>query len=43
MTIFSAGIGKNSKNEVLAKELIQFVKSPQAKHIIDDQGLEQIK
>ncbi len=43
VTIFSAGIGKNSKNEVLAKELIQFVKSPQAKHIIDDQGLEQIK
>lgn len=43
VTVFSAGIGKNSKHEQLAKELIQFVKSPQATQIIEDQGLEQIK
>lgn len=43
VTVFSAGIGKNSKHEKLAKELIQFVKSPQATQIIEDQGLEQIK
>ncbi|RZF55850.1 ABC transporter substrate-binding protein [Acinetobacter halotolerans] len=43
VTIFSAGMGKNSNHKELAKELIQFVKSPQVTQIIDDQGLEQIK
>jgi molybdate transport system substrate-binding protein len=43
VTVFSAGIGKNSKHEKLAKELIQFVKSPHATQIIENQGLEQIK
>lgn len=36
-------MGKNSNHKELAKELIQFVKSPLATQIIDDQGLEQIK
>ncbi|WP_213072514.1 substrate-binding domain-containing protein [Acinetobacter rongchengensis] len=43
VTIFSAGIGKNTHSEKAANELIQFVKSPQATQIIEDQGLEQIK
>lgn len=43
ITIFSAGIGKNSANKKVAKELILFFKSPEATQIIEDQGLEQIK
>ncbi|MHA3891048.1 substrate-binding domain-containing protein [Acinetobacter sp. GXMZU3951] len=42
VTIFSAGIGKDSEHEKTANALIQFVKSPQATQIIEDQGLEQI-
>jgi molybdate transport system substrate-binding protein len=43
VTVFAAGIGKNAEHEPVAKALIQFVKSPQATKIIEDQGLEQIK
>jgi molybdate transport system substrate-binding protein len=43
VTVFAAGIGKNAEHEKVAKELIKFVKSPQATQIIEDQGLEQIK
>lgn len=43
VTVFAAGIGKNSEHEKVAKELIKFVKSPQATQIIEEQGLEQVK
>lgn len=43
VTVFSAGIGKNSEHAKAAKELIQFVKSPQATQMIEEQGLEQVK
>ncbi|ENU23211.1 hypothetical protein F993_02359 [Acinetobacter proteolyticus] len=43
VTVFAAGIGKNSEHEKVAKELIKFVKSPQATQIIEQQGLEQVK
>lgn len=43
VTVFSAGIGKGSEHEKLAKTLIQFIKSPQTTQLIEDQGLEQIK
>ncbi len=43
MTVFAAGIGKNSEHAKVAKELIKFVKSPQATQIIEEQGLEQVK
>jgi molybdate transport system substrate-binding protein len=43
VTVFSAGIGKDSAHEKLANALIQFIKSPQTTQLIEDQGLEQIK
>ncbi|ENK7353038.1 substrate-binding domain-containing protein, partial [Acinetobacter baumannii] len=43
VTVFAAGIGKNSEHAKVAKELIKFVKSPQATQIIEEQGLEQVK
>ncbi|WP_354666325.1 substrate-binding domain-containing protein [Acinetobacter pittii] len=42
-SVFAAGIGKNSEHAKVAKELIKFVKSPQATQIIEEQGLEQVK